>query len=114
MPIDTHRIAACALDEFGCQVNAADRPVALIQIFDDRGHSVSLCFPATLSGPPGKRVLAETEVPEPGDLRWFSTPPANLYPSHRVYRDVLLALECGELGSGIPLYTQHVLFPHVA
>jgi hypothetical protein len=103
-----HRIAACALDEFGCSVNAAERPIALIQIFDDRGHSVSLCFLATLSGPPGKRVLSETKAPEPGDLRWFSRPPPNLYPSHLVYRDVMLALERGELGGSVPLYTHHV------
>ena len=104
----THRIAACALEEFGCSVNASERPVALIQIFDDRGHSVSLCFPAALSGSPSKRVLSENEAPEPGDLRWFTRPPPNLYPSHLVYRDVLLALERGDLGARIPLYTQHI------
>ena len=60
----THRIATCALEEFGCPVNASERPVALIQIFDDRGHSVSLCFPAALSGSPSKRVLSENEAPE--------------------------------------------------
>jgi ADP-ribose pyrophosphatase YjhB (NUDIX family) len=104
----THRIAACALDEFGCSVDADERPVALIQIFDDRGHSVSLCFLASLLGPPGKRVLSEDEVPEPGDLRWFSTLSDNLYPSHLVYRDLLFALDRGELGEGARVFTQHV------
>ncbi len=103
-----HRIAACALDEFGCEVNAAERPVGLIQIFDDRGHSVSLCFLASLRGVPGKHVLSEDETPEPGDLCWFATPPANLYPSHFVYRDLLLALDRGDLGEGARLFTQHV------
>lgn len=103
-----HRIAACALDEFGCELDVGERPVALIQIFDDRGHSVSLCFLATLSGTPGKRVLTEDEAPETGDLCWFATPPANLYPSHLVYRDLLLALDSGELGDGARLFTQHV------
>jgi ADP-ribose pyrophosphatase YjhB (NUDIX family) len=109
-----HRIAACALDEFGCAVNAAERPIAIIQIFDDRGHSVSLCFRASLRGPPGKRVLGEDATPEPGDLRWFSAPPANLYPSHLVYRDLLQALDNGTLGEGVRLFTQHVGFRDAA
>ena len=103
-----HRIAACAADEFGCAVDAAERPVALIQIFDDRGHSVSLCFLASLRGSPGKRVLHGDEPPAPGDLRWFTTAPANLYPSHLVYRDLLLALDRDKLGEGARLFTQHV------
>ncbi len=103
-----HRIDACAADEFGCQVQAADRPAAVIQIFDDRGHSVSLCFLASLRGAPGKRVVGQDETPEPGDLRWFTTPPDDLYPSHVVYRDLLLALDRGELGDGARLFTQHV------
>ena len=103
-----HRIAACALEEFGCEVDAADRPTALLQIFDDRGHSVSLCYQATLQGSPGKRVLDGDETPRAGDLRWFAAPPAQLYPSHLVYRDVLDALAQGRLGEGIRLFTQHV------
>ena len=104
----SHRISACAREEFGCDVDAAERPVALIQIFDDRGHSVSLCYPATLRGSPARRVLGESEVPEPGDLRWFAVPPPELYPSHRVYRDLLDALGRGQLGAGIRVFTQHV------
>jgi ADP-ribose pyrophosphatase YjhB (NUDIX family) len=79
-----HRITACAMDEFGSPANVAKQPVALIQIFDDRGHSLSLCFPATLNGEPGRRVVGENDAPEPGDLRWFTKPPGNLYPSHIV------------------------------
>ena len=103
-----HRIAACAREELGCEVDAAGQPVALIQIFDDRGHSVSLCYPATLRGSPARRVLEGEAAPAPGDLRWFATPPAGLYPSHLVYRDLLQALGRGELGAGIRVFTQHV------
>ena len=103
-----HRISACAREEFGCGVDVADRPIALVQIFDDRGHSVSLCFRATLCGSPTQRVLTSDETPEAGDLRWFSTPPGQLYPSHLVYRDLLEALDQGELGAGVRLFTQHV------
>ncbi len=103
-----HRISACARDEFGCEVDVADGPIALVQIFDDRGHSVSLCYPATLRGTPGARVLAGDETPRAGDLRWFATPPARLYPSHLVYRELLEALGQGRLGAGIGLFTQHV------
>jgi ADP-ribose pyrophosphatase YjhB (NUDIX family) len=103
-----HRIAACAQDEFGCEVAVADRAVALIQIFDDRGHSLSLCYRATLRGTPGRRVLEADETPEAGDLRWFVAPPARLYPSHLVYRDLLEALGRGDLGEGVALFTQHV------
>jgi colanic acid biosynthesis protein WcaH len=102
-----HRISACALDEFGCEVDAAERPVALLQIFDDRGHSVSLCYPATLRGSPSKRILQADDTPEIGDLRWFADLPAQLYPSHRVYHEVLEALDHGELGGGARLFTQH-------
>jgi ADP-ribose pyrophosphatase YjhB (NUDIX family) len=103
-----HRISACAREEFGCEVDVAERPVALLQIFDDRGHSVSLCYQATLHGSPGKRVVGRDETPEAGDLRWFATLPAQLYPSHLVYCTVLEALDHGHLGEGIRLFTQHV------
>ena len=103
-----HRISACAHGEFGCEVDVADRPIALVQIFDDRGHSISLCYQARLRGTPSKRVLRGDEPPEAGDLCWFATPPAQLYPSHLVYRDLLEALDQGQLGAGVRLLTQHV------
>ena len=103
-----HRIAMCAQDEFGCGLDVADGPAALVQIFDDRGHSVSLCFRARLAGVPAKRVRDGDEVPEVGDLRWFRTPPDQLYPSHGVYRDVLNALRQSEPGKSIQVFTQHV------
>ncbi len=101
-----HRIAACARDELGCEVQAGDGPLALVQIFDDRGHSLSLCFRATLAGTPTRRVLEAGETPAAGDLRWFASPPAELYPSHLVYRDLLDSL--GRPGSTVPVFTQHV------
>ncbi|WP_146201815.1 NUDIX hydrolase [Teichococcus aestuarii] len=101
-----HRIEACARDEFGCAVEAAERPVALLQIFDDRGHSISLCYPAMLRGSPGKRIVEPGGTPEAGDLCWFTELPAALYPSHFVYREVLEALEHGQLGEGARLFTQ--------
>ena len=103
-----HRISACAAEEFGCELNVADGPFALVQIFDDRGHSVSLCFKARLIGEPRKRVLSEKEPPEAGDLRWFTEPPEQLYPSHLVYGDLLVALSRAQLDDEIKLFTQHV------
>ncbi len=103
-----HRIAMCAQDEFGCELNVADGPAALVQIFDDRGHSMSLCFRARLRGRPSKRIRDEHHAPEAGDLRWFKTPPDQLYPSHGVYRDVLVALRQDSRTGGIPIFTQHV------
>lgn len=103
-----HRIAACAGEEFGCDVAVGDDVAAIIQIFDDGGHSVSLCYAAQLCGAPGRRVLSAGETPQAGDLRWFPECPDRLYPSHRVYRDVLKALEGGTLGRGARLFTQHV------
>ncbi len=103
-----HRLAACADDEFGCAVRVAEGPMAIIQIFDDRGHSVSLCYKATLLGDPGKRVVDQHQAPAAGDLRWFSEVPDQLYPSHLVYRDLLAALAQGQLGDGIRIFTQHV------
>ena len=70
-----HRLALCAEDEFGCALDVADGPVALVQIFDDRGHSVSLCFRARLRGQPSKRIRDEHQALEAGDLQWFRTPP---------------------------------------
>ena len=101
-----HRIRACAQDEFGCELQVADRPIALIQIFDDRGHSISLCYHSALRSRPGKRVVGEDETPEAGDLRWFAVPPSQLYPSHLVYRDILAELTHGRLGAGVHLFTQ--------
>ena len=103
-----HRLAACARDEFGCDVEVEDRVAAVIQIFDDRGHSVSLCHRAALRGTLGRRLVGADDEPDPGDLRWFSTAPANLYPSHLVYREILMDVGCGELGGGARLFTQHV------
>ncbi|MFC3125518.1 hypothetical protein ACFOD4_10630 [Pseudoroseomonas globiformis] len=103
-----HRIAACARDEFGCAIEAAESPVAVLQIFDDRGHTVSLCFQAKLGGQPRRRLLEEGLHPEPGDLCWFRALPSELYPSHQVYRDLLATLDQGGLGQGAQLFTQHV------
>lgn len=100
-----HRITACARDEFGCDVAVSDRVIAVIQIFDDRGHSVSLCYGATLRGIPSRRLVGAGDRPEPGDLRWFGTLPDDVYPSHLVYRDVLAAIGAGN--GGAPLFTQH-------
>ncbi len=103
-----HRIRTCAEEEFGCGLSVAERPVALIQIFDDRGHSVSLCYTAVLRGTPAQRVIGEGDTPQPGNLRWFAEVPGSLYPSHLVYRSVIEALREGRLGEGIELFTQHV------
>ena len=103
-----HRIEACAADEFGCDLDVAERPVALVQIFDDRGHSVSLCHTAALRGTPGQRVVQEGDTPQPGSLRWFDELPGSFYPSHLVYRSVIEALRQGGLSAGIPVFTQHV------
>lgn len=102
-----HRVSACARDEFGCEATVAAGPVAVIQIFDGRGHTISLCFPTTLLGEPGRRVVAAGEAPAVGDLCWFPSLPERLYPSHRVYRELLDALDHGRLGEGAPLFTQH-------
>lgn len=103
-----HRIAATAEEEFGCALDVAPGPSAVIEIFDDRGHSVSLCFTATLRGEPSRRLVEAGEQPEPGDLRWFGTTPADLYPSHRIYADILPVLLADRDAAGIPVFTQHV------
>lgn len=103
-----HRVSACAADEFGCELKVDAGPFALVQIFDDRGHSVSLCFKATLTGSPGKRVLGANDRPEVGDLRWFVEAPAQLYPSHFIYRELLAALTRHQLTDEIQVFTQHV------
>ncbi len=103
-----HRIRACAKDEFGCDLAVADNPCAVIQIFDDRGHSVSLCFEASLAGAPGRRVLGGDDAPDAGDLRWFRSAPERMYPSHLVYREVINALSGGEMDAGARVFTQHV------
>ena len=100
-----HRLAETAREEFGCDVRAAGGVAAVIQIFDDRGHSVSLVYPAVLLGTPGKRVVGEGAVPRPGDLRWFAVVPEDMYPSHRVYREVVAALSEG--AGGARVFTQH-------
>ena len=103
-----HRIAACAADEFGCALAVAPGPAALIEIFDDRGHSVSLVFRARLAGEPGRRLVGDWETPAPGDLGWFRTLPAAMYPSHRVYGEVLSALAASGPGHRIGVFSQHV------
>ena len=100
-----HRLAETAREEFACALDVQDRVAAVIQIFDDRGHSVSLVYPATLDGAPGRRVVGEADTPEPGDLRWFVKMPEDMYPSHLVYREVVASLAGGE-GAGV--FTQHV------
>ena len=70
----------------------------MIQIFDDRGHSISLCYRARLVGTPGKRIVNEGDDVTAGDLRWFKALPSNLYPSHFVYNEILEALNAGLLG----------------
>lgn len=103
-----HRLAACAREELGCDVTVAGAVAAVIEIFDDRGHSVSLCYPARLRGAPGRRVVGPGEAPRPGDLAWFAACPDHLYPSHGIYREVLAALEAGPPEGGARVFTQHV------
>lgn len=103
-----HRIAACAADELGCAVDADDRPIALIQIFDERSHSISLVFRVALRGMPGRRVVDAVAIPEAGDLCWFASLPDRIYPSHLVYRDVIDAVRGDRLGDGMRVFTQHV------
>ena len=103
-----HRIAACATEEFGCALEVAAGPFALVQIFDDLGHSVSLCFKAKLAGDLGKPVRNPHDSPKAGDLCWFLEPPEQLYPSHLVYRDLLGTVLRAEPGAEIKVFTQHV------
>lgn len=100
------RIDLCAADEFGCDLDVSDRPFAVIQIFDPRGHSVSLCFKARPGGMPGRTIVTEAQSPQPGDLRWFAKMPDNLYPSHEIYREVVS--ESDPAATGIPVYIQQV------
>ena len=100
------RLRACAEDEFATPLLNATGPIALIQIFDDRGHSLSLVYRAALAGPPGKPLITGQDTPRGGDLRWFATPPADLYPSHRIYREVLEQLAAADLAHSIPLFTE--------
>ena len=103
-----HRIRICAEEEFGCDLSVAERPVALVQIFDDRGHSVSICHTAALRGAQPAHLVEDDDGVRPGSLRWFDEVPSSLYPSHIVYRSVIEALRQGRLGAGIEVFTQHV------
>ena len=58
-----HRIAACAEDELGCAVRCDAGPVAIVQIFDDRGHSLSLCYRARLLGEPTRIFFKKEPLP---------------------------------------------------
>ena len=91
-----------------CDLSVAERPVAFIQIFDDRGHSVSLCYTAALQGTRVPRLVEDGGRPQPGSLRWFDELPAALYPSHLVYRSVIAALRQDRLGAWIEVFTQYV------
>lgn len=102
-----HRISACAREELGCEVDVAERPAALIEIFDERGHALSLCYRARLRGSPARRVVAENQDPEAGDLCWFRALPAGLYPSHIVYRDILEALGKDQPDGSPRLFTHY-------
>ena len=86
----------------------APGPAAVIEIHDDRGHSASLLFRARLDGEPGRRVVGDWETPDAGDLCWFETLPARMYPSHGVYADVLAVLAAAPGDGGIPVFSQHV------
>lgn len=96
-----HRIAATASDELGASVQASETPAAILEVFGERGHNISLLYPCRLTSSPAKRVLSDGGNARPGDLRWFEAVPQDLYPAHQVYADLMLRLASGR-ATGAP------------
>jgi hypothetical protein len=95
-----HRITTHALDEFGCEVQADERPVALIQ-FSTTAATPSRSVSPHAARRAGQTGLGREREGEAGRPAVVCVPPSNLYPSHLVYDALLRALEREELGTGV-------------
>lgn len=88
------RISETARLELGAAVEADDQPMHVHQFFSPpRGHFISLVFPCRFTGePPPATAFWNERAPSPGDLGWFAAAPADLYPTHRAYAELLNSL----------------------
>lgn len=80
------RLALTAEGELGALVRAEETPAAILQLFGERGHFISLVHRCTLRSAPARRLVSPSERPAHGDLCWFDDLPRSLYPTHAVYR----------------------------
>ena len=100
------RIGEVAAGELGLEVLPSASPAAIVQIFGRRGHFISLVH---LCRPVGEAVLAiEAGAPRPGELAWFGDMPANTYPSHGYYFDLLARFQA-EPPSGAPVMIETIV-----
>jgi hypothetical protein len=90
-----HRIETTAVDEFGASVQAWRTPGAIVEMFGERGHNVSLLYPCRLLSGPTRPVVSDGQAARSGDLRWFDAIPQDLYPAHQVYAALILQLASG-------------------
>lgn len=86
-PLDL-RLDRTAREELGGSVRAGDVPAAILQLFGDRGHFLSLVYRCELQSGLSHRVIDSEREPEAGDLCWFSSLPSSLYPTHEIYRPI--------------------------
>ena len=81
-----HRITEVARLELGATVDADTSPCAIQQFFSRRGHFISLLYRCRLTSVLPDRLMLQMGQPlHTGAIKWFSTPPENIYPGHEVY-----------------------------
>lgn len=81
------RMGEVAAGELGVAIEASPAPVAVAQMFGQRGHFISLVYLCRALEEP--ILSADVNAPRPGELAWFGAMPRNTYPSHGYYFDLL-------------------------
>jgi len=81
-----NRIAEVARLELGATVDADTSPCEVQQFFSRRGHFISLLYRCRLTSKfSDNSMLQVDQPPRAGAIKWFPTPPENIYPGHEAY-----------------------------
>ena len=87
------RIEKVAQQELGAEITWNPEPLAIKEFIfpelKERGHFISFLFECELLSPPDERLRYKGGKPKPGEWKWFSKCPENLFAVHKVYKEFL-------------------------
>jgi colanic acid biosynthesis protein WcaH len=87
------RIKKVAKIELGTEVKWKPKPLAIKEIIipelSERAHFISFLFECKLIRPPAEELRYKGGTPKPGEWKWFSECPENLFEVHKIYKEFL-------------------------
>ncbi len=87
------RIKKVAEMELGAEVSCNLHLLAIKEFIfpelKERGHFISFLFECKLLSPPDEKIKYRGGKPKPGEWKWFSKCPENLFEVHKAYKEFL-------------------------